>query len=226
MTHNTPAPQTERELMETAGRLAGRTLGQIAGEQGMEVPSDQKHAKGWIGKLMELSLGATAATQPVPDFEYIGVELKTLPINHNGKPRESTYICTVPLTVVSGLEWRRSTVKKKLDRVLWVPVEADPTLAVPSRRIGNPFLWSPDQEQREALRADWEEFMERIVLGELKLINARHGKVLQIRPKAAHAGSRIRTPTTSGEMGLTLPRGFYLRTGFTWEILKRSTFSV
>ena len=212
--------------MEAADRLAGRTLGRIARERGIEVPGDQKRAKGWIGRLMELSLGATAASLPRPDFEYIGVELKTLPVNRNGRPKESTYICTVSLTGINGIEWEQSTVKKKLDRVLWVPVEADNTLLIQSRRIGNPFLWSPDREQREVLRTDWEEFMDRIALGELDQIDSRHGRVLQIRPKAANAAARSRMPTASGETGFTLPRGFYLRTGFTWEILKRSTFSV
>lgn len=212
--------------MENAGRLAGRTLGQIARECGVEVPGNQKRAKGWIGRLMELSLGATASSLPEPDFEYIGVELKTLPVNRRGRPKESTYICTVPLTGINGLEWGQSTVKKKLDRVLWVPVEADNTLSVQSRRIGNPFLWSPDREQLEALRTDWDEFMERIALGELDLIDSRHGRVLQIRPKAANAGARARIPTASGEAGSTLPRGFYLRTGFTWEILKSTKLKV
>jgi DNA mismatch repair protein MutH len=213
--------------LQRAGRLPGRTLAQIATERGVPVPGDQKRAKGWIGKLMELSLGATAATLPEPDFEHIGVELKTLPLNNNGRPRESTYICTVTLTAVSGgLEWRTSTVKKKLDRVLWVPVEADPGIPIPLRRIGNPFIWSPDRIQQQALRTDWEEFMERIVLGELDRIDARHGKVLQIRPKAANAGTRTRTPDATGETGVTVPRGFYLRTSFTGEILKRSTFNV
>lgn len=208
--------------METAGRLAGRTLGQVAGERGVDIPNDQKRAKGWIGNLMELALGATATSQPEPDFEYIGVELKTLPLSINGRPRESTFICTVPLTATDGHDWHRSTVKKKLDRVLWVPVEADPGLALPLRRIGNPFIWSPDEVQLKALRTDWEEFMERIVLGELDCIDARHGKVLQIRPKAANARARTRTPTAAGDAGLTVPRGFYLRAGFTWEILKKS----
>lgn len=222
LTHTITPPHTESELMEAAGRLTGRTLGQVALECGVEVPRDQKRAKGWIGRLMELSLGATASSLPEPDFECIGVELKTLPVNHRGKPKESTYICTVSLTGISGLEWGESTVKKKLDRVLWVPVEADSTLSVQSRRIGNPFLWSPDWDQRQALQTDWEEFMERIALGELDQIDSRHGKVLQIRPKAANAGARSRMPTATGEAGVTLPRGFYLRAGFTWEILKNS----
>lgn len=212
--------------MEVAGRLAGRTLGQVADVLGVVIPNNQKRAKGWIGNLIEVALGATAASQPEPDFQNIGVELKTLPLNKNGRPRESTYICTVPLAAADGHEWHRSTVRKKLNRVLWVPVEADPGLVLPLRRIGNPFIWSPDQIQQEILRTDWDEFMERIVLGELDRIDSRHGKALQIRPKAANAGSRTGTPTNTGDPGLTLPRGFYLRAGFTWEILKRSAFNV
>lgn len=213
--------------MQRATRLAGRTLGHVAMDYGITVPRDLKRAKGWTGKLMELALGATASTLPEPDFEYIGVELKTLPIGVNGRPRESTYICTVPLATAKRPDWHDSTVKKKLSRVLWVPFEADRGLGIALRRISNPFLWSPDHLQERILRGDWEEFMERIALGELDHINARHGRALQIRPKAANAGAVMRTATASGEPGPTLPRGFYLRSGFTWEILKKvqsSTF--
>lgn len=220
--YSVPAPRTERELMGNSARIAGQSLGQIARASGIQVPATQKYAKGWIGELIEISLGATAASLPEPDFQHIGVELKTLPVNKNGRPKESTYICTVPLTATTGLKWSNSTVKKKLERVLWVPVEADPSIVIFNRRIGNPFIWSPEYEQWAALQADWEEFMEYISLGRLDRIDSRHGKVLQIRPKAANSRVRVKMPTATGETGLTLPRGFYLRTGFTGEILKTS----
>ncbi len=34
---------------------------------------------------------------------------------------------------------------------------------------------------------DWEELMDLIVLGEVERITARHGEVLQLRPKAANS---------------------------------------
>ena len=54
---------------------------------------------------------------PEPDFQHIGVELKTLPVDQNFRPKESTYVCTVPLIRNAGAIWETSTVKLKLSRV-------------------------------------------------------------------------------------------------------------
>jgi len=170
--------------------------------------------------MLETCLGATASSLPEPDFQAIGVEMKTLPVNHNGKPKESTYVCMVPLTSITNRQWNESVVKRKLSRVLWVPVEADPGIPLPLRRLGDAFIWSPDLDQENRLRKDWEELTEMIGLGELDQISSRHGEILQIRPKAANSKARVKTWTASGEAGETLPRGFYLRPAFTGEILE------
>lgn len=213
-------PESERELLESATQLTGLTLGNLSKKTGLNIPSNQKYAKGWVGELIELSLGATAASLPEPDFQKIGIELKTLPINKQGKPKESTYVCTVPLTDIQGLNWETSLVYRKLSRVLWVPVEADPDIPFSQRRIGNAFLWSPDAEQENTLRTDWEELMEMVGLGQLDRVSSRFGKILQIRPKAANSRALTKSVTEKGESTQTLPRGFYLRTSFTYEILK------
>jgi DNA mismatch repair protein MutH len=215
-------PATEAELLRRAAQLAGMTLAQLARHLGIGMPRQTRHAKGWIGTAVEGFLGASAASRPEPDFPQLGIELKTLPVNRHGRPRESTYVCTVPLTGLTGMTWERSIVKKKLSRVLWVPVESDAALSFPNRRLGTAILWSPDATQERDLRTDWEELTERISLGELHTIDARFGKVMQVRPKAMHAGALTRAATATGESGLTLPRGFYLRTSFTHQILVRS----
>ena len=218
-------PASEQELIQRAIRLTGMSLAQIAREIGVAVPMSQREAKGWIGVLMEARLGASAGSLSEPDFQAIGVEMKTLPLNHLGKPRESTYVCTVPLIGNTNLDWLKSNVRRKLNRVLWVPVEADPSLPLASRRVGSPFLWSPGPEQEAVLREDWEELMERISLGELDRLTARQGRYLQIRPKGANAASLTRSITETGESGLTLPRGFYLRASFTHTLLSNAVSS-
>ena len=214
-------PATEQELLTRAGTLTGRTLRQIAGALGMPVPRRLDYAKGWIGTLMEKYLGAGAGALPEPDFAAFGIELKTLPIGKDGRPKESTYICTVSLLPISNSGWENSLVKRKLSRVLWVPVEADPAIPVAERRIGTALLWSPDRKQEKTLRQDWEELMEKVMLGNLDQLSARLGKYLQIRPKARDARS-LRTGTDEeGRLIQTLPRGFYLRVSFTQQILAR-----
>lgn len=219
MSHVTP-PRDETELLARARRLAGRTLGELAAELGVAVPADLRRHKGWVGQLIEQALGASAGSLAAPDFEAIGVELKTLPVDSRGLPRESTYVCTVPLEA-AGEDWEHSWLRRKLARVLWLPVQAEKGLALAQRRIGSPLLWSPAPEEETLLRRDWEELTERILLGELEQISARHGEVLQIRPKAADSRAMRHAVGTDGERVLTNPRGYYLRTTFTAAILRR-----
>ncbi|MDY6979869.1 MAG: DNA mismatch repair endonuclease MutH [Pseudomonadota bacterium] len=213
-------PQTEQILLERTRAIAGLRLADLADALGEPVPADQRRAKGWIGQLLEQALGADATSLPEPDFRQLGVELKSLPLNADGQPRESTYVCTVPMNDTHQLGWERSWLRLKLQRVLWVPVEADPDVPFAQRRIGTALLWSPTAEEESLLREDWEELMELICLGRWEELSARHGQYLQIRPKAAHSRVLTAAHDSDGNLCQTLPRGFYLRTRFTRRILE------
>lgn len=111
--------------------------------------------------------------------------------------------------------------RHKLKRVLWVPVEGDRAIPLAERRVGAPLLWSPSEEEDRQLRMDWEELMDLIVLGRVERITARHGEVLQLRPKAANSKALTEAVGARGEPILTLPRGFYLKKNFTAALLAR-----
>jgi len=209
------APTTEKELLDSAAHIAGKTIAQIANQLCLPVPINQNHQKGWVGNLAETYLGATANNQSEPDFQYIGVELKTVPMSKPGIPKESTYVCTLNLTETTGLIWEKSTVYRKLKRVLWLPVESDQTIAIKDRRFGSATLWSPNAEQKRVLKNDWEEIMDLVSLGELDKLSSSLGTYLQVRPKAATAKSLGKSYAEDGRPTTTLPRGFYLRTSFT-----------
>ncbi len=214
-----PPPADEEELRARAQALAGQRLEQLAERLAWPIPSDLRRAKGWMGELLERALGATGASLPEPDFRHIGVELKTIPIDHKGQPKESTYICTVPLRDTIGVRWEGSLVRRKLARVLWIPIEAAEDIPLSQRQVGMPLLWSPTPEQEAVLRADFEELMDMVCLGQLDKLTARYGTWLQIRPKAADSRALTRASGQAGEAILTLPRGFYLRPKFTAELL-------
>lgn len=214
-------PESERELLGRTRDIAGYTLQDLALRLQVTVPTDTRRAKGWAGTLIEMALGATAASKPEPDFQLIGVEMKTIPIGAQGHPRESTYVCTVPLTNNDGATWTSSNVHRKLKRVLWVPIEGSSEIPLGERCIGSALLWSPSAEEEAGLQADWEELMDMVCLGELSRITAHHGTWLQIRPKAANSRAKRRSIGESGEPAQTLPRGFYLRATFTAALLRR-----
>ena len=214
-------PASEAELLRRACALAGSSLGDIAPRYGLAVPLDLRRAKGFVGQLLERALGATAGSRAEPDFPGLGVELKSLPVDRRGRPVESTFVCSIPLTEIGEVEWSESRVWRKLARVLWVPVEGERATPVARRRIGHAMLWTPDATDAADLRFDWEELAGLIGRGDVESITGHLGRYLQVRPKAAHGGVRRIGHDREGTAFAALPRGFYLRASFTARILEK-----
>ena len=180
-------PQTLEQLLSQAQSIAGLTFGELADELHIPVPIDLKRDKGWVGMLLERALGATAGSKAEQDFSHLGVELKTLPINAEGYPLETTFVSLAPLVQNSGVKWENSHVRHKLSCVLWMPIEGSRHIPLRERHIGAPIFWKPTTEQERQLKQDWEELMDLIVLGKLEQITARIGEVMQLRPKGANS---------------------------------------
>lgn len=212
-------PRDEAELLARAHAIGGRTVIELARALEVPLPPSPKRAKGFVGQLIERALGAGARSRPTPDFLELGVELKTLPVDTRGRVRESTFVCTAPLSRADEQEWASSRVRHKLARVLWVVMEAEPSVPPGRRRVGAAFLWSPSEAEEASLRADWEELMGALGAGDVETIDARRGEVLQIRPKGADAAARTRAFDREGAPLLAPPRGFYLRARFTQSLL-------
>jgi DNA mismatch repair protein MutH len=202
-----------------ADALAGWTLGEVAARFAWRPPPDLRRHKGWIGVLLEMVLGATAGSRALPDFPELGIELKTVPVDLRGVPRQSTFVCTAPLGDL-GDRWDTCWVKKKLARVLWVPVIGD---GPPGERvIGGSVMWSADASEAKVLQADWEHLVELVVRGELDQITGRRGTALQLRPKGRNADDASWMLDEEGEWVRAQDRAFYLRASFTGALLRRS----
>jgi len=216
---DTPSePTTLEELLARARSIGGHTVFEIATRAGREVPVDLRRNKGFIGHLAEWALGAPSHTKAAPDFEALGVELKTVPLSASGVPRESTFVCTIDLRTIANTDWACSALKHKLQRVLWIPIEADKSVPLAARRFGAPLLWTLGGEEEALLRADWEHLVELISRDDLDRITAHLGTYLQVRPKAAHSRERRRVVDRDEVPTDGKPRGFYLRRNFTQRL--------
>jgi len=215
-------PRSEAELWSRARSLAGLSLAHLATDDGCTVPDKLLHAKGWVGQLLERRLGASAGSKDEPDFQALGIELKTLPVDRTGRPCESTFVCTIPLLDVAGTEFEQSRVRRKLNRVLFVIVEGSRDIPVANRRIGEPLLWSPSEQEESLLKQDWDELTGIIGRGEIESITGHLGNAMQVRPKARDSHARRRGLDEDGVVVERMPRGFYLRATFTHAILERS----
>lgn len=220
------APASEQELLARALVLRGHTLEVVAAELGRPVPTNATRAKGWIGELIEDALGASAGSAPEPDFPELGIELKTIPIGPNERVLESTYVCSFAVADARTETWDRSLVRRKLARVLWIPIVAERNTPLAARVIGEPRCWSPSVQEQAVLRADWQEIIDAVSLGELDMLSSELGTYLQIRPKAIDGGARTRAHDRDGVPSWTLPRGFYLRPEFTSQILRQLPVSL
>ena len=214
-------PTSAAALLANANGLAGFRVGEIAEMLQIPVPKDLKRDKGWVGQLIETALGANAGSKAEQDFVHLGIELKTIPINVQGEPLETTFVSLAPLIQNNGITWQSSHVRHKLQKVLWIPVEGSRDIPLAERHIGQPILWQPSSEQEQQLQQDWEELMELIVLGQLHKINATLGEVLQLRPKGRNSKALANAINEQGQPIQSLPLGFYLRKQFTRQILQQ-----
>jgi len=213
-------PSNEAELRERASWLEGRTIGELAAAIGVGVPPAGARGKGKIGSLVEKALGAESGSLGVPDFPTLGIELKTIPIDGRGVPRESTFVCTISLADADRAEWETSALRAKLSCVLFVPVLSGSEISSHERRIGAPLFWRPTPAQEAVLHADFDDAMGIIGAGGIEAVTARAGRWLQVRPKAATGSVRTISFGPEGEWIATVPRGFYLRASFTRALLE------
>jgi DNA mismatch repair protein MutH len=205
-------PDSVADLARRAGALAGRAIDDVAASLALAAPRGGAHTKGKLGELVERALGAHGGSAAVHDFPRLGIELKTIPMRGQS-PRESTYVCTVPMADADRAEWDSSWVRAKLAHVLWVPIDVD------TRRFGAPLFWRPTAEQDAVLRGDFEDALGAIALGGIEGLRAHAGRWLQVRPKARDGSARVLTRGRDNEIIATVPRGFYLRARFTGAIL-------
>ncbi len=213
------APADAAALTARADALCGQALGDLAASLGVALDGSGARTKGTQGALLERLLGAGGGSRAVHDFPALGVELKTIPVDEAGRPRESAFVCTFPLASADRAAWATSWVRAKLGCVLWVPIITPPRASMAARRVGRSVLWRPTAAQEAVLAADFEEIVGLVGSGQIEALTARTGRFLQVRPKAAHGRVRTRAYGPDDELIEALPRGFYLRRRFTGAIL-------
>ena len=218
-------PTSVEELLERGRSLAGLTLGALAARSHTAVPEDLRRAKGWVGALFEQCLGATAKSRAVPDFEALGIELKTVPVTPALVPLESTAVCQIDPIAIAGESWETSYVRAKLAHVLFVALEVPPgARSVGDRRVSAVRLWSPAPDEEAALRADFELFVREFFRrGRAAEITGHLGVALQVRPKGRDATDMRAAYDAAGRPTRIGKMGFYLRPTFVRQIFARAS---
>lgn len=224
-TRRQPEPTSVAELLVRAQALEGFTVSQLAGQLGFVVPTDNVRSKGFVGQLVERALGADPKAGELPDFPGLGVELKTIPVRPDGKPAESTFICSIHMESADRDEWETSRLYRRLKNVLFLPLDSSKVAPLGQRRFARAILWQPVEAEWRILQNDWEDLMGAIGSGRGGTLSAREGAVLQVRPKASDASVRTISPGPEG-VQMSLPLGFYMRAHATFLLLSQGSLMV
>jgi DNA mismatch repair protein MutH len=217
----TSDPDALNALLAHARALIGVELGDLAEQMGVPVPVGAVHTKGWPGQIIERELGVETNGAHGPDFLDLGIELKTVPVDEQLVPRESTAVCQIDPIAIAGDSWETSYARKKLERVLFVALETRPGQPVAERRVSAVKLWSPSRAEHELLRADFELFVrEYFRRGRSDAITGHLGRALQVRPKGKNAADTRDGYDEQGRPTRVAKCGFYLRPTFVATLLR------
>jgi len=223
--HDSAAEPALAALLAHARALVGVTLADLADGLGLPVPVGTVRTKGWPGQIIERELGAGEPGPRLrgPDFAALGVELKSVPVDADRAPRESTAVCVIDPVAIAGESWQTSYVRHKLARVLFVALEVPPDSAsVGDRRVTVVRLWSPSADEEEVLGTDFERFVRLYFRrGRADEITGHEGVALQVRPKGRNARDRRAAYDREGRPVKIGKCGFYLRPTFVGRILQR-----
>jgi DNA mismatch repair protein MutH len=219
-----PSDPRLEALLGHARALVGTTLAELADGMGLPVPVGTVTTKGWPGQIIERELGAGEGRGP--DFAALGIELKTVPVDPDLTPRESTAVCQIDPITISGESWETSYIRHKLARVLWMALVVPPDgRDVGDRRVEAVRLWSPAPAEEQLLRADFELFVRGFFrLGRGAEITGHHGVALQVRPKGRNAADLRSAYGPDGAPVRIGKSGFYLRPSFVGPIVRGLSF--
>jgi DNA mismatch repair protein MutH len=209
-------------LMRHARALVGVSLADLADGLGLPAPAGRVRTKGWSGQIIERELGVDGGGVRGPDFAALGIELKTVPVDPQGEPLESTAVCQIDPIAIAAESWATSYTRHKLERVLWIALEvASRTAPVGDRRVAAVCLWSPSPAEDAVLAADFELFVrDYFRRGRAAEITGHQGRALQVRPKGRDAADLRAAYDADGNLVQIGKCGFYLRPGFVSRILR------
>jgi DNA mismatch repair protein MutH len=217
------ANETLEALLAHARALVGVELSELADTLGLPVPVGNVRTKGWSGQVIEQELGAAVGGARGPDFAELGVELKTVPVDEDLVPLESTAVCQIDPVAIAAESWDTSYAREKLASVLFVALAVPPAArSVGDRRVAAVRLWSPDADEARALREDFELLVRGYYRqGRAAEITGHLGTVLQVRPKGRDADDLRDGYDAAGRPARIGKQGFYLRPAFVARILRR-----
>jgi len=152
----------EESIMVRAKMLKGKTLGFISENSPYEKEAFKKSNKGNIGNFIEKHwFGILNNSNPAPDFEEAGIELKVCPIVKRKKvglvTDQRTKICSIDFMKLYDETWESSHVKNKLNKILFIFYQRkEENEDIYDKEVLGAALWELSKQDRlDTIVSDW-----------------------------------------------------------------------
>jgi DNA mismatch repair protein MutH len=151
----------EDSIMARARLLKGKTLGFVSQKSPYEEDAFKKSNKGNIGNFIEKHwFGILNNSNPAPDFEEAGIELKVCPIRRSSGALvtdQRTKICSIDFFKLYDETWESSHVKNKLNKVLFIFYQRKEEYEdLYDKKVLGAALWELSKQDRlDTIVSDW-----------------------------------------------------------------------
>jgi DNA mismatch repair protein MutH len=149
-----------------------------------------------------------------PELAKAGIEMKTVRLQKNGKPKESMSFPGFKFLEIVNEEWEESSFFERLERkFLFVVFQPSPDGI---ERLSKVTYWNmPYVDRTEAMKV-WEETKLRVEIGDTKFPTSNENRVAHVRPKARDGNDKI--PMPQGD--LRVKQCFWLNASYIATLLK------
>jgi DNA mismatch repair protein MutH len=207
-----PEQEFERAMLAKLRAVEGKTIVDVATRVGMTVGRDKSAA----ARVVRHVLGQKSKGRH-GDFERFGVELKTVPIDHRGRPVESTSFPSFVHEEIQFETWPDSDLLGRLNRILFVPIRRSKGQPQGQGVLQRAFFWSPPERDLVEISLEWERYRALISAGRARdLPKASETVFIHVRPKARNAQDREMAP---GGFEV-IRKSFWLNSGYVERIIR------
>lgn len=182
--------KTDKQLLEKAKWLEGKTLLEIGEEIKKEDFSSRVLTKGSVGHIIEKGFfGINKNSDANPDIEHLGVEIKTCPLKYNKSRTKLSVKEPLSMNIINYNEEVKknglieSSLYKKNRKILFIVYLHDSKKKRSEYKILKVFLWEIDDEAIKDLEPDYNLIIEKIKQGKAHEIHQSEHKYLTLCPK-------------------------------------------
>jgi len=158
----------ENVILKNINKYQGKSIQALSNIFSLNISSRSKNQ---IATIIKKSIGFKSVKSTIKEFEQLGIMVKTIKVRRNDNyPFEAISFQTMKLQELIEENWKESTFKEYINKILFVPVYSDnKDSTLEEKYIGKSFFWSPSREEENSISKEWEQYKDEVLNGQCKV---------------------------------------------------------